>query len=217
MEKEISPRYLSNNALQVSAKIISHIFHPLFIPTYIFFWLLLRFPYGFAGITPMLLFARKVTVFWMTAFFPAFAVFLLWRLTFIESIYLKTQRDRIVPYIITMIFYWGMWYLSRNFTDQPEVLKFFLLSIFIATSAGLVLNSFFKISMHGMAMGGAFVFVLATNFFYQTYLGAEIAAAALIAGLVCSSRLILGGHNNFELYAGFIVGVLCQLIAFWVG
>ena len=55
--------------------------------------------------------------------------------------------------------------------------------------------------MHGMAMGGAFVFVLATNFFYQTYLGADIAAAALIAGLVCSSRLILGGHNNFELIA----------------
>src|SRR6478736_7017858 len=88
----------------VFAKVLSYIFHPLFIPTYVFFWLLIRFPYQFAGITPMALFARKITVFWMTAFFPTFAVFLLWRLKFIDSIYLKTQRERIAPYIISMIF-----------------------------------------------------------------------------------------------------------------
>src|SRR6185436_3221271 len=96
----------------VIAKVISYIFHPLFIPTYVFFWLLIRFPYEFSGITPLALFARKITVFWMTAFFPAFSVFLLWRLKFIDNIMLRSQKERIAPYIITMIFYWWMWYLS---------------------------------------------------------------------------------------------------------
>ena len=204
------------NFATVTAKIISYIFHPLFIPTYVFFWLLIRFPYQFAGITPMALFARKITVFWMTAFFPAFSVFLLWRLKFIDNIMLRTQKERIAPYMITMIFYWWMWYLSRNFTDQPMVLKFFFLSIFFATILGLVLNNFFKISMHGMGVGGLLVFIIITNFYYHTYLGIDIAIVTLITGIVCTARLILWEHNNFEVYSGLIVGVLCQLIAFLV-
>src|SRR5881628_3503858 len=90
--------------LRIIAKVISVIFHPLFIPTYIFFWLALRFPFEFAGITPQGLALRKLTVFWMTAFFPAFSVFLLWRLKFIDNIFIKTQRERIIPYIISMFF-----------------------------------------------------------------------------------------------------------------
>ncbi len=201
----------------VLAKIISYIFHPLFLPTYIFFWVLMRFPYEFAGITPMLLFARKITVFWMTAFFPAFAVFLLWRLKFIESILIKQSKERIVPYIITMIFYWWMWYLSRNFTDQPLVLKFFFFGIFLSTVFGLILNSFFKISMHAMGVGGLLAFMLIACFYYQSYLGVDIAILTIITGLVCTSRLLLSDHNNFEVYTGLLVGILCQLIGFWVG
>ena len=81
-----------------------------------------------------MLFTRKITVFWMTGFFPAFSVFLLYQLKFIENIYLRSQTERIVPYIITMVFYWWMWYLSRSekFSDQPEVLKFFFFGIFLA-------------------------------------------------------------------------------------
>lgn len=202
--------------LQLVSKLLSWIFHPLFIPTYLFFWLLQRFPYEFSNITEFELFARKITVFWMTAFFPAFSVFLLWRLKFIDSIFLRTSRERIIPYIITMTFYWWMWYLSRNFTDQPVVLKMFFLGIFIATAIGLILNSFFKISMHGMAVGGLAAFVVLTCFFYHQYLGADIAIALLIFGSVPTARLIISSHNIFEIYSGLLVGILSQCIAFAV-
>src|SRR6476619_7585072 len=99
----------------------------------------------------------------------------MYSINFIYSFFLKTQKERIAPYIITMIFYWWMWYLSRNFPDQPVVLRFFFLSVFFATILGLILNSFFKISMHGMGVGGLLVFVLITNFYYQTYLGIDVA------------------------------------------
>lgn len=202
--------------LQIVSKLFSWVFHPLFIPTYLFFWLLNRFPFEFSDITEFQLFARKITVFWMTAFFPAFSVFLLWRLKFIDSIFLRTSRERIIPYIITMTFYWWMWYLSRNFTDQPVVLKMFFLGIFIATAIGLILNSFFKISMHGMAVGGMAAFVIFTCFFYHQYLGADIAIALLILGSVPTARLIVSSHNTFEIYSGLLVGILSQCIAFAV-
>src|SRR5258706_2685966 len=89
--------------LKVIAKIISYLLHPLFIPTYVFLWLTWRFPESFSGITLTGLIFKKISVFLNASFFPAFSVFLLWRLKFIESIYLRTQKDRIIPYIITMI------------------------------------------------------------------------------------------------------------------
>ncbi len=216
MEKEPIAVSSQPDYLKVPAKIVSYIFHPLFLPTYIFLWLVLRFPFEFPGITPMQLFLRKITVFWMTAFFPAFSVFLLWRLKFIESVFLKSQKERIIPYIITMFFYWWLWYLSRNFIDQPVALKIFFFGIFMVTIAGLIFNTFFKISMHAMGVGGLLAFVLLATFYYHIYLGADLAITTLITGLVCTARLLISDHTNFELYAGFFAGITCQLIAFWI-
>ncbi|MGN6619145.1 MAG: hypothetical protein ACTHJ5_18360 [Ilyomonas sp.] len=203
-------------AFKIPAKIVSYVLHPLFIPTFIFFWLTYRFPMKFEGITAFALLMRKINVFWMTAFFPAFSVFLLWRLKLIDNIFLRTQRERIAPYIITMIFYWWMWYLSRNFPDQPYVLRFFYLGIFFATIIGLTANNFFKISMHAMGIGGALCFIILTCSTYGVFLGIDIVVATVIAGLVCSSRLLLNHHSNFEVYAGFFTGVFCQVITYWI-
>ncbi len=213
MENVISAT-LQPASVKIPAKIISYIFHPLFIPLYIFFWLTLRFPIHFAGITPFDLFARKINVTLNTAFYPAFSVFLLWRLKFINSIFLKTQKERIIPYIITMIFYWWMWYLSRSFTDQPAVLKFFYFGIFLSTVAGLSFNNFFKISMHAMGIGAAFIFVLVTCLYYHVHFGADICIVTLITGAVCSARLLLNEHYPGDIYMGLFVGILCQLIAY---
>jgi len=200
---------------KILARIFSYVFHPLFIPTYIFLWLIFRFPFAFAGITNITLFTRKITVFWMTAFFPAFSVFLLYQLKFIENIYLRSRKERIVPYIITMFFYWWMWYLSRNFNDQPEVLKFFFFGIFLATVVGLIANNFFKISMHAMGVGGALMFIILTSFFYHIYMGSDISMFIIIAGITCSARLILDEHSGKEVYAGLFTGIFCQLIAYY--
>ncbi len=197
------------------AKIVSYVFHPLFIPTYVFIFLVYQVPYEFAGITDYQLKLRMFSIFWLTAFFPAFAVFLLWRLKFSESIFLRTQKERIAPYIITMFFYWWMYYLSRNFTDQPAVLKFFYMGIFVATVFGLILNNYFKISLHAMGVGGALAAIILFAMYYQMPLGVSMSVAALIAGAVCTSRFLVSDHTNTEIYTGLFVGIGCQLLAYW--
>ncbi len=200
---------------RIPAKIVSYLLHPLFIPTYIFFWLVSRFPFQFEGITPQVLFFREFNVFWMTAFFPAFSVFLLWRLKLIDNILLRTSRERIVPYIITMVFYWWMWYLSRSsaFSDQPPALRYFYFGIFLTTVFGLIINSFNKISMHAMGIGGALAFVFVVCFLNQTLLGVDVCFITLLSGLVCTSRLLLNTHTTGEVYVGLFIGILCQLLA----
>lgn len=210
------PAYKPNGIILFIAKVFSYIFHPLFIPTYVFLFLMYQFPTEFAGISELGLKLKLFGLFWMTAFFPAFAVFLLWRLKFTENIFLKTQKERIIPFFITMFFYWWMFYLSRNFKDQPEVMKFFFFGIFVSTSIGVVINNFIKISLHGMAVGGALTAIVLFSFYYQTSLGLPISIATIIAGAVCTSRLVAGEHTNQEMYIGLLVGAVCQLLGYWV-
>ena len=198
--------------LKAIAKIVSYILHPLFIPTYIFLWLTWRFSINFDDISAVGFTFKTISVFLNATFFPAFAVFLLWRLKFIESIFLRTQKDRIIPYIITMIFYWWLWYLSRNFTDQPDALKFFYFGIFLNTVFGLIINNFIKISMHAMGAGALVTFVILTCLHYQTFLGADIIIAMVLAGLICSSRMLLNHHSSGEIYVGLFIGIICQLL-----
>ncbi len=211
---------MENNAskpIRLSAQLISYLFHPLFVPTFFMLYLIKVLPYEFAGITEWQLKLRVFSVFWLTAFFPAFAVFLLWRLKFSESIFLRTQKERVIPYVITMFFYWWMYYLSRNFTDQPLALKFFYFGIFIASSLGLIVNNFIKVSLHAMGVSGLLMAVLLVNLHYPISNVLWVGVAILLSSIVVSARMIVSDHTKQELIIGFVIGLLTQVMAyFWV-
>jgi hypothetical protein len=190
---------MENNAskpIRLSAQLISYLFHPLFVPTFFMLYLIKVLPYEFAGITEWQLKLRVFSVFWLTAFFPAFAVFLLWRLKFSESIFLRTQKERVIPYVITMFFYWWMYYLSRNFTDQPLALKFFYFGIFIASSLGLIVNNFIKVSLHAMGVSGLLMAVLLVNLHYPISNVLWVGVAILLSAIVVSARMIVSDHTK---------------------
>src|SRR5690348_12119562 len=97
--------------VRVLAHIVSYIFHPLFIPAYVMAFLLYAHPYAFIGYDDRMKMLRLASVIVSTLFLPAFAIFLLWRLEFIKSIFLRTQRERIIPYVIAITFYFWVWYV----------------------------------------------------------------------------------------------------------
>ena len=199
------------------AHLLSYVFHPLFIPTYFFLYLMQVLPFEFVGITDWQLKMRLFSVAWLTAFFPAFAVFLLWRLKLSDSIFLRTQKERIIPYVITMFFYWWMYYLSRNFTDQPIALKFFYLGIFVASAIGMTVNNFMKVSLHAMGIAGMTTAIALVSIFYPVNNALWLPLAILIAALVISARMVVSDHSNKELVVGAAIGVGTQLTAYlWV-
>ncbi len=199
------------------AHLLSYVFHPLFIPTYFFLYLMQVLPFEFVGITDWQLKMRLFSVAWLTAFFPAFAVFLLWRLKLSDSIFLRTQKERIIPYVVTMFFYWWMYYLSRNFTDQPVALKFFYLGIFVASAIGLTVNNFMKVSLHAMGIAGITTAILLVSVFYPVNSSIWVLFSILLTALVISARLIVSDHSKKELIVGLFIGVFTQLAAYlWV-
>jgi len=201
-------------ALRVAARVISILFHPLFIPVYISWFLIYVNPIfpAFTAKDKGILLVRFMV---MYTVFPLATVLLTRGLGFIESIYLRTQKDRIIPYIACGVYYFWMWYVLRN-QLFPKELVMFTLAIFLASSGGLLANSYIKVSMHAISLGVMVTFMLLMAFLSAASFGFYLAVAFLIAGVVGSARLINNDHYPIEVYAGFVVGILSQLIAYKV-
>jgi len=202
--------------VRVLAHIFSYIFHPLFISAYVTAFLLFVDPYSFAGFDFKHRVFKLIAVFVNTAFLPGFAVFLMWRLKLITSMQLRTQKERIIPYAAAMIFYFWVWYVSHHLKDNPQPFVDFLLGSFLGVCAAWFLNILNKVSMHAIGVGGLAMFFLLQAFGEQDVTGIYFSFAILIAGVVCTARLIVSDHSQSEIYLGLVAGALCQLLAIWV-
>ena len=201
--------------IRLLAKVISFIFHPLFIPLYIS-WFLIYQSSIFPAFTPFDNIRLFAMFFVMYTLFPLVTVLLTKGLGFIESIYLKTQRDRIIPYVAFNLYSFWMWYVLRTkFKDSP-LLVMLSLAIFLSSSLGLILNGFVKVSMHAISVGVMVTFMLLLGFSSDINIGIYISLALLITGSVCTSRLINGDHYPVEIYLGLFLGIISQLIAYWL-
>ena len=203
-------------AIRILGQVISWIFHPLFVPVYVIAFFLYIHPFAFAGFPPRVKMFTLLSVAFNIAFLTGFAVFLMKQLGLIQSMFLKTQRERIIPYTVAIIFYFWTWYVFHNKPDYPPASEKFMLGAFLAVCGAWMFNIRFKISMHTTAMGAMVVFFLLFTFTDTYPSGAYIAIPILIAGLVTTARFIVSDHHPVEIYAGLIVGALCQLVAWWV-
>jgi hypothetical protein len=146
-------------------------------------------------------------------FYPLFSVLLAKAVGFIESIFLRTQKDRIIPYIISGIFFFWGYLIFKNQPQYPLFLTSYILGIFLASSVALIANIYFKISMHAIGMGGwlgIFLTIAASNTMLMTW---PICIVILLTGFVCTSRLLLRSHSQKDIYAGLFVGIVTQLAA----
>jgi hypothetical protein len=201
-------------ALRISAQLFSYIFHPLFIPAIATWYLAFIHVAYFIGIPPHEKSFIVLRVAFNTIFFPALTVLLLKSLGFIKSIFLKTQRERIVPYVAANIFYFWMYLVFRNQPEVPSILTGFILGVFLSSSVALIANIYFKISMHALGVGaftGLMLVIIFTGFSYNIMLHAML--VFLLTGCVCTSRLVVSDHTPFDIYTGILFGIICQFIA----
>lgn len=195
------------------AQFFSYVFHPLFVPLYVTWFLLYVHPQYFAGYDASgknWLIARVV---YTMVFLPLMTVFLLRRLGFIRSFFLHSSRDRIIPYIACGIFFFWIYLVFRNQPAVPLILTAFCFGVFLAVSAALICNIYFKISMHAIGMGGALglMFILLSQ--GRVFMGLPLVITLLLTGCVCTSRLLVSDHRPLEIYSGIFLGLTSQVIA----
>ena len=214
-EHRVAGRPVQPAILRIVAKIISYIFHPLFIPVYLIWFYVKSQPHLFSGFSPRernFLIIRFGAIYTM---FPLFTILLLKALKFVKSIYLKTQHERVFAYIICMVYYWWMWYVLHNQPEFAGDIVMLALAIFIVSILGLLANIVMKVSMHAMSVGVAITFLMIMGFSQDVSFTVYISIALLITGIVCTSRMIVSDHTAQEIYTGLFIGIISQVIAYW--
>lgn len=202
--------------LRWPAQLISYLFHPIFIPLYVMLFLLFLHPSYFAGFSVGMKWRSVFILVQNAVFYPLFCILLLKGVGFIDSIFLKNQKDRIIPYIAVGIFFFWTYTVFKQQPIYPAILPAFILGIFLASSAALIANIYLKISMHAIGMGGwmgVFLVIANSNTMLMSW---PLAAVLLLTGLVCTARLIVSDHTPREIYLGLLVGMLCQFVGAFV-
>jgi len=190
------------------AKIISIVFQPLLMPLYGLVLL-----YGFVDyfrelpmeLTRIIFIVVGIGTFLLPlSFFPLYFYFKV-----INSIEMETRQERIMPLLITLMFYY-LTYQSLQKDYVPLIIQSIVFASFIVVLITEGINFVFKISVHmtgaGSLVGLALVFVLN----YNVYSIGMVIVPLIIAGIIGYARLKLNAHKPAEVYLGFFSG--CSLM-----
>jgi hypothetical protein len=199
----------------ILARVLSFVFHPLFIGVLMAFYLIYLHPSYFLGFNEKSKLLKLMTVINNNVFFPMLVVALLKGLGFSKSIQLSTQKERIIPYIASITFFFWTYYVFRSQPETPRVIVNMCRAMFFASSAALIINNYVKISMHAIACGGMLGLAYIMIADGTVFSGISMMAAICITALVITARKIASNHTWFELITGLLVGLICQMTALW--
>ncbi|MCY7293558.1 MAG: hypothetical protein LH615_15380 [Ferruginibacter sp.] len=212
-EEIISEKKYVHPAFKWPASFFSYVFHPIFVPLYAIAFLVYIHPSYFTGFSAKTkLYAILISAYNLI-FYPLLSIILLKALGFIDSVFLRTRKDRIIPYMACGIFFFWAYTVFKKQEMYPPIMASFILGIFLAASAGLIANIYYKISMHAIGMGGwlgLFWVVAQSNTMLMTW---PLALVLLCTGIVCTARLLITDHTEKDIYSGLVIGFLCQWVA----
>ena len=148
-----------------------------------------------------------------TCILPLSIMPLLLQLHIIKSMQMETARERLVPLLSTAAFFMVGYFFLKKF-HPPTFITLFYLGTLVAVLLSLFISFFWKISIHTLGIGGLLGALLAIWLKYGVTTHLWMLGVLVAAGLIGSSRLLLGAHNPKQVYAGFLLGVavLCSMV-----
>jgi hypothetical protein len=196
-------------------KSASYIFHPLWIPFVgsLFYFLVTPRYFPLALIQAKLL-AVAIT----TLFIPVVFYFLLKNLGRADSIFLKDVNQRRWPLFFYSLLIGLNLYQILNIYNYPALYYFFVGILFSIITAFILAWFKLKVSLHMLGLAGIFMFVVAMSIYYQLNLIYSIAFLIAAIGITATSRLHYKAHTWIELFLGFFIGILPQIIVlnYWL-
>lgn len=191
--------------MKTAAKIVSVVFHPLLMTTYLVLLLGIFFPQMLLiKASALRLFA--LLVFFVTFVLPALNIVMFKVNGVISSFTLASRAERIIPFIFISIIYvlvTALFFYKGSFGSNFNRLML-IVSLMVVIST--VITFFYKVSIHSISIWGAVGIVLPLNKIVDGSLLLPTAATIAIAGFVMSSRLLLNAHTPREILFGAMIG-----------
>jgi hypothetical protein len=193
------------------SRILSYVFHPLIIPTFIITALLLS-PGLYSILLPQVYKQWIVMIVCLyTYVLPITGILILKKLKLISSIELENRKERTIPILISSASYMALLFTIRN-TDVPPILLYVLYSATFALLAGLLINIIYKISLHTLGWSALAATLIAVALRTGAPLLGLIITSLLISGIAGFARLKQNAHNQSQIYLGYLAGVLVIIL-----
>lgn len=193
------------------ATFLSWVLVPLLMPVY---GVILAFNLSILDFTPM---SVKTSFTLVTVAFtvavPALLVILLRRIGLVRDIGLNSRRERLIPYIISLLSMAStgvfMWHKGA-----PMWLVMFFCGGAVAALVNMLVNFRWKISAHAAGIAGvvAMLIRISRDGFPQEATFVWLLISIGLAGLLGASRIWLGRHTVWQVIAGYAVGFVSVLL-----
>ena len=200
------------------AHFFSTLFHPLLMVTYSVL-ITLNFTY-LSRVYPIEKLLLVGGAFLFSSFLPALVIAVMVWLKWISDYEVDKKEERLIPYLVTIVslvftlcFFIAMW--------APYWLLGMVAGAIVALCIGMLINFYWKISAHGIGIGGlsGLLFAIAPNL-NVTFALPLFTGSIIAAGLVGTARLILRRHTLGQVLGGFLIGFIFSnigvLISYYV-
>ena len=192
------------------AQFISIVLHPLLMPAFGFFIIfnsgayLNYFPLELKKIIYIIVI---INTFVLPLSFIQFFVYQ----KVINNIQLDSNRQRVIPLIITTLLYYFSYYLLGKL-QSPQIIQLFMLASTILVFLTFLISLKWKISAHMVGIGGLIGMIMALSFRLMINLQAYLMISIFVAGLLGYARLRLNAHGPIQVYSGLGIGVILVLL-----
>jgi len=194
--------------VKTAAKIISVIFHPLLLPTFLVL-LLQKFLPSLIEIKAEYRLTIISLIFVFTFVMPVINLLMLKFFGNGNSLTMELREQRVLPFTFIMLLYvlfTLLIYYKLPFSQNFNKIMLIITSMVAVT---WLITFFYKISVHSLSVSGGLGIVLPLNqVTEQNTLLFPTVAIILLAGVVMSARLLLNAHSPREVMYGSVVGFL---------
>ncbi len=195
---------------RIVALTLSSLFHPVWVNLLGLLILLFCSPYLSLALQPTLMLFYVLFIFGTTALVPMLAVGVMKLTGHVQSIMLQEQEERNIPYLVTGAMYlFDYYFLSQM--HSAAIIRAYLLACACIVVAVVIINHFYKISVHAASLG-ALAGIVVTLIPYALWDIRWLLAFVVIAtGATLSARLFMNAHTPKQLWSGWLLGFLVMM------
>ena len=196
------------------ARLISYVFHPLLMPAYamlILFNINSHYMHSLPFNYKMILLGFVIL---FTFLLPSIAMFFMVKLKMVDSLEMHSRKERPAALVIVALFFYGTYYIFQQLPVNT-IFTMFMLGATLLVLISLLINYFYKISLHMMALGALLATLVGFSFLIHQDIRLYLFLIILIAGITGTARLKLNAHTPSQVYTGFLLGASVMLGLFW--
>ena len=203
--KEFHDDTPAESSVTIASNLLSWILVPMLMPVY---GIILGFGLTILTYTAFgVKLAFTAITFGFNVMVPGIIVVLLKKFGYIKDIGLNNREERFVPFIICIVCLIGT-ALFMSYKGAPQWLVMFFMGGAAAGIVEVIINRWWKISVHSAGIAGIVAMILHLMIYDYTVPSALLWLMISIscAGLLGAARIWLGRHTLWQVMAGYAVG-----------